>query len=148
MVQPRSAFASQLGQQLGNVVALCVLLQVTLHHRIAECSIDSSFDQGGVAVPKSMNSDPGNHIQLYTAVCQLDKRTVTNPASEIRKVQFAAANLSELVQHLLIRLSQFGIRRTDPTQIRLMLCDCSKDQLFGFGQSRVIGQLRRNKLGS
>ena len=85
MLKLAAGFIGKVHQQIAQLVAFGVLLKVPLHHRIANCGINRGFHHQWMAVAVTMNSDSGNHVQLHTAVCQFDKRSVADPAGKVGK---------------------------------------------------------------
>ena len=112
MLKLAAGFVGQIHQQIAQLVALRVLLQVALHHRIRDRRVDRGFHQQRMAVPVAMHADARDHIQFHAAVGQFHERSVPDPAGEIVKEEAAVTEAAEFLQHRLIGLFEFGARRT------------------------------------
>ncbi len=87
---------------------------------------------------ETVNADARDHIQLDTAVSQLDQRTIADTTSQIRKVKIATAHSRERVKCLRITMLEIVDRRTHPVNLRLMVAQRLEDQTLGLRDSRVF----------
>ena len=113
VTDPR-ALRRLLREELRELDALRVVLEVAFHHDVAQRGLEGGADHPRITVPEHVHADPVDHVPLHGAVDELDQRSATDAASDVRIERPLAPRLRGAGQPALERLGPHRRRGPGP----------------------------------